>query len=141
MKKKLPAALIILMSIVFLFSFAIRQFRPAIPKVWDIKQLESMHLPYADTSIKLEFVTEAYYDQIPERISYKTYPFYMPGSEPEGYYDSLATIEPVVNFKEGDLKTEADWIKAGELIYDLPMNFIPLDSAMLSWLVAFIKSL
>ncbi len=95
-----------------------------------------MHLPYADTSIRMEFVTEEYYDQIPERVSYKTYPFYMPGSEPEGYYDSLASIDPVVNFKEEDLKTEEDWIRAGELIYDMPMNFIPLDSAMLVLLPA-----
>ena len=60
----------------------------------------------------------------------------MPGSEPKGYYDSLAQLDPVVNFKEEDLKTEADWIKAGELIYELPMNYFPLDSAMFSLLPA-----
>jgi hypothetical protein len=110
-----------------------------IPKVWDIEQLESMHLPYPDTSVDLGFISEEYYNQLPERISYKTYPFYMPGSEPKGYYDSLSKLEPVENFKQKDLKTEADWIKAGKLIYELPQNFIRLDSAMLANLPAIAK--
>ncbi len=139
MGRKISLTLLILFSIVFFVSFSTRHFMYDIPKVWNIKQLESMHLPYADTSIKLGFVTEEYYNQIADRISYKTYPFYMPGNEPEGYYEWLANIDPVVNFKEQDLKTDADWIKAGELIYELPMNFIPLDSAMLSLLPALAK--
>jgi hypothetical protein len=114
----------------FLLSFAIRQFNPVVPQTWDMDQLKSMHLPYADSSVKLEFVSEEYYRRIPVRISYKTYPFYMPGYEPKGYYDSLANIDPIVNFKEEDLKTEEDWIKAGELIYELPMNYIPLDAVL-----------
>src|SRR4051794_8770244 len=108
MGRKMTLTLLILFSIVFFVSFSTRHFIYDIPKVWNIKQLESMHLPYADTSIKLGFVTEEYYNQIADRISYKTYPFYMPGNEPEGYYEWLANIDPVVNFKEQDLKTEAD---------------------------------
>ena len=134
MNKKISLTLLALISIIFLLSFAFRQFKPFIPKVWDIQQLQSMHLPYADTSIKLGFIAEKAYNELPERISYQTYPFYMPGSEPAGYYDSLAQLDPVINFKEEDLQTEADWIHAGELIYELPMNYFPLDSAMLSLL-------
>jgi hypothetical protein len=136
MKKKIPFTLLALISILLTFSFAIKQFKPPIPKVWDVEQLQSMHLPYTDTSIKLGFLSEELYNQLSERVSYKTYPFYMPGSEPKGYYDSLLKLEPVANFKEEDLKTEADWVKAGELIYELPMNYFPLDSAMLSLLPA-----
>lgn len=93
-----------------------------------------MHLPYADSSVKLGFITEEEYNKLPERVSYKTYPFYMPGSEPPGYYDSLSKLDPIINFRAADLETEADWINAGELIYELPMNFTPLDSQMLSLL-------
>lgn len=136
MRKRTMLVLLAILSITASFQFAIRQFRPAIPRAWKIEQVESMHLPYPDTTAKLGFVSEEAYNNLPERISYKTYPFYMPGSEPAGYYDSLSKLEPVINFREEDLKTEADWIKAGELIYDLPMNFTPLDSATRSLLPA-----
>lgn len=134
MKKRTWFAIMVLCSMLFFLSFAIRQFKPAIPKAWNIEQLKSMHLPYTDTSVKLGFITEEEYNKLPERVSYKTYPFYMPGSEPAGYYDSLSKIEPVINFNEEDLKTEADWIKGGELIYEMPMNYTPLDSSMLALL-------
>jgi hypothetical protein len=35
----------------------------------------------------------------------------MPGKEPKQYYDSLAKLEPVINFREEDLQTEDDWFK------------------------------
>lgn len=136
MKKKTWLTLIGLSIVLFFFSFTIGQFKPPIPKAWDIQQLKSMHLPYPDTSAKLGFVTEEYYNQIPVRVSYKSYPFFMPGKEPKQYYDSLAKLEPVINFREEDLQTEDDWLKAGELIYELPMTFIPLDSQMLATLPA-----
>jgi len=79
MKKKLSLTFVALLCIILLFSFAVRQFMPSIPKVWDVEQLKSMHLPYPDTTIKLGFISEDYYNQLPVRISYKSYPFYMPG--------------------------------------------------------------
>jgi hypothetical protein len=121
-------------TVLSLLSFAIGYFTPDIPKGWDVEQLQTMHLPYADTTVKLGFITEEEYNKLPERIPYKTYPFYMPGSEPPGYYDSLSKLDPVIASREEGLKTEADWIKFGELIYDMPMNYIPLDSTMLSLL-------
>ena len=134
MKKKISLLLISSAIIISLLSFALDYFKPEIPKAWDVEQLQSMHLPYADTTIRLGFISEEAYNKLPERISYKTYPFYMPGNEPPGYYDSLSKLDPVINFNENELKTEAEWIKAGELIYELPMNYIPLDSNMLSLL-------
>ena len=139
MQKKTWIALLAIVSVVSLFSFTIGQFKPEIPKVWDVEKLESMHMPYPDTAAKIIPLTEEYYYQIPERVSYKTYPFYMPGREPKGYYEYLSKQDPVINFKEEELKTEADWIKAGELIYNLPQNFFPLDS-MLAMLPALGKA-
>src|SRR5687767_10854289 len=112
MKGKISIVLMILLFVIVGFTI-IQTYE--IPKVWDVGQLESMHLPYPDTSVKLGFFSEEYYNKLPERISYKTYPFYMPSSEPKGYYDSLAKLDPVINFNANDLKTEADWIKAGEI--------------------------
>jgi hypothetical protein len=120
MKKKIPFTLLALTSILFFFSFAIRQFKPPIPKVWDIEKLRSMHLPYPDSTMNMEPVSEAYYYSLPERLAYKTYPFYMPGKEPKGYYEWLRKQQPEVIFNAADIKTDEDWIKAGEIIYDLP---------------------
>ena len=105
-----------------------------IPKTWDIKRLHSMHLPFPDTSVKTNPISEEYYYQLPERVAYKTYPFYMPGKEPKGYYEWLRKQEPEIIFNPTDLKTDSDWIKAGEIIYDLPINSQVMDSAFLALL-------
>jgi len=55
----------------------------------------------------------------------------MPGKEPEGYYESLREKEPEVIFDASDIKTEADWIKAGEIIYDMHEVYQVMDSAFL----------
>lgn len=136
MKGKISIVLMLLLFVIVGFTI-IQTYE--IPKVWDVEQLESMHLPYPDTSVKLGFFSEEYYNKLPERISYKTYPFYMPGNEPKGYYDSLDKLEPVENFNVKDLKTEADWIKAGELIYELPQTFLPLDSSTRALLPLYAK--
>lgn len=139
MQKKTWIALLAIVNVVCLFSFTIGQFKPDIPKVWDLEKIQTMHLPYPDTAAKIIPVSEEYYYQLPERVSYKTYPFYMPGREPKGYYEYLSKLDPIINFKEEELKTEADWIKAGELIYNLPQTFYPLDS-MVEMLPALGKS-
>src|SRR5688572_15211345 len=126
-----------LLAAVSLFSFVTSHLNRDIPKTWDLEQLRTMHLPYADSTAHLEFLSEDLYNKLPVRTPYRSYPFYMPGSEPPGYYDSLSRLDPVVSFKEEDLRTEADWIKFGELIYEMPTNYLPVDSAMRSWLPAF----
>lgn len=110
-----------------------------IPKVWDMKKLHAMHLPLPDTSMIMEPVSEAYYYAMPERVSYKTYPFYMPGMEPEGYYERLREQQPEIIFDPAVLKTEADWIRAGETIYDMPQTFQIMDSAFITSLPALAK--
>ena len=72
MQNKTWIALLAILSVVSLFSFTIGQFKPDIPKVWDVEKIESMHLPYPDTNAKVIALSEEYYYQIPERVSYKT---------------------------------------------------------------------
>ncbi len=131
---KKSAVIVCLFSFVLLASYKLSRFTAEIPKTWDEEKLHSAHLPLADTSIKVRPVSEDYYYRIPERVMYKTYPMYMPGREPKGYYEWLRKQKPVIVFNPSAFTTEEDWIKAGETIFDMPTGFIPLDSAFLKTL-------
>ena len=60
---------------------------------------------------------------MPVRPIYKSYPVYRPDREPAGYVDSLKKKEPQIEFDPSTLKTKEDWIKAGELVFDAPIEF------------------
>ncbi|RYY14916.1 MAG: hypothetical protein EOO36_13455 [Cytophagaceae bacterium] len=66
------------------------------------------------------------YYQLPERIAYKNCPVYAP---PKGYWEWLHKQAPQVVFDPNTLRTEADWIRAGELLFELPID---VDGAILS---------
>jgi hypothetical protein len=63
-------------------------------------------------------------------VIYKTYPVYLYGREPDGYYEKLKKLDPEITFDADALVTEEDWIKAGELVYDwgLGVNNFDLDN-------------
>ena len=105
-----------------------------IPIVWDIDALHSMHLPDPDTTVIMEPASEAYYYSVPERVVYKTYPFYLPGKEPKGYFEWLKMQEPQIVFDPAEMKTEEDWTRAGEVIYDMPQtnSLVIMDSAFIA---------
>lgn len=63
------------------------------------------------------------------RTIYRGYPVYAPDKEPPGYMESLATKEPEVAFDPAKLRTEADWIRAGEVVFTAPIFFGTRDSA------------
>jgi hypothetical protein len=63
---------------------------------------------------------------MPVRPIYKSYPVYAPGKEPPGYLDWLKQQEPEIVFDAAKLKTEADWIRAGELVFDAPILYATL---------------
>ena len=132
MKKHLPFLTAGVVAAVLIVSISYITQSP-IPKVWDVDALHSMHLPYPDTSIILEPASEEYYYSLPERVVYKTYPFYMPGKEPKGYFDWLREQKPEIIFNASEMKTEEDWIKAGEIMYDMPQtnSLVIMDSAFL----------
>jgi hypothetical protein len=70
-------------------------------------------------------VSSGYYYKIPVRPIYKQYPVYAPGHEPSGYMDWLKQREPTIVWDDAGhrpaLKTEADWIHAGETVFDSPL--------------------
>jgi hypothetical protein len=129
-----------LVLFIFIASYTSNHFDPTIPKTWDDKKVLSAHLPLADSSIHVSPVTEDYYYRIPERAAYKTYPMYLPGREPKGYYDWLRQQKPAIVFNPALLKTEEDWIKAGEIIFNLPTIHIPIDSNFMTTLTMFGKT-
>jgi len=100
-----------------------------IPKTWDEEKLATMELPLADSTVKVKHYPADQYYQIPEMSVYKTYPVYIGGKEPPGYYDWLKQQEPEIIFDASKLKTENDWIKAGEHVFDMPVGFTTVDSA------------
>jgi len=95
-------------------------FTPAIPKTWDDLVMPSLEIPPADTAVSRGHVSADYYYRIPVRPIYKSYPVYAPGKEPTGYQEWLEQQEPETVFDASKLKTEADWIEAGEVVFDAP---------------------
>ncbi len=98
-------------------------FSPVIPRTWDGQALASTELPLASTGAPPEHISSDYYYRMPVRPIYKSYPIYAPGKEPAGYFDQLAEREPEIVFDPATLKTEADWVAAGELAFDAPIAY------------------
>src|SRR6476619_1368223 len=98
-------------------------FSPMIPRVWDDAEMAALQLPLADSTASPKQISADYYYRIPVRTIYKNYPVYAPGKEPAGYLEWLKQQEPESAFDAGALKTEADWIRAGELVFDSPISY------------------
>ena len=82
-----------------------------------------MELPLARAEASPVQIRSEYYYAIGIRPVYKSYPIYAPDREPAGYLDWLKQQEPEVVFDLSKLKTEDDWIKAGELVFEAPSTF------------------
>ena len=98
-------------------------YHPEIPKTWDASSLAALEVPLPDPRYSPVAVPVEYYYRVPVRPVYKTYPVYAPGREPEHYLEWLREQEPQVAFDPARLRSEADWIKAGELVFDAPFGF------------------
>ncbi len=139
-------------SFVFLFALAIGvaipvchaqkadpEFRPTIPKMWDDTEMAALELPLANPAGSPRHVGADYYYRIPVRPIYKQYAAYPPGAGPTGYFDWLRQQEPEIIWGEDKngrkyappLKTKADWIKAGEIVFDSVLGYFPLSDQFL----------
>ena len=98
-------------------------FVPGIPKVWVDEDMAKLEVPLANAAASPKHAPAEYYYRIPVRPIYKSYPVYVPGKEPVGYMESLNQLEPQLVFDASKLKTEEDWIKAGELVFDAPVFY------------------
>ena len=95
----------------------------SIPKVWDDAEIATVELPLADAMATPKHITADYYYRIPIRPIYKSYPVYALGREPLGYQEWLNQQEPQTVFDLSELKTEEDWTRAGEIVFDAPIFY------------------
>ena len=123
----LLAALLALTSLAVFFSGCQTRkpsiaFTPVIPKTWDDTIMANLELPLAEPAYSPKHVAADYYYRIPVRPIFQSFPVFHPKHEPPGYLDKLRRLEPRVLWDDANrrppLKTEADWIKAGELVFD-----------------------
>jgi hypothetical protein len=98
-----------------------KPFRLLVPRMWNDAAMADLELPLARAEHSLRMVSSEYYYRIPVRPVYKTYPVYARDREPSGYLDRLRNQEPASVFDAANLKTEQDWIRAGELVFDAPI--------------------
>jgi hypothetical protein len=94
-----------------------RPWKPVIPKVWDEAKLADWMTPVAGLNVRPAHISAAAYYAIPE-YNLRSYPVYVPGREPQGYWEMLQRVGPQPLFEPEKLKTEADWITAGERIFE-----------------------
>jgi hypothetical protein len=107
------------------------QFSPVVPRTWDDQAIAELEVPLADPVGSPKHVSADYYYRMPVRPIYKGYAIYSPGHEPPGYKAWLAQQEPELLWGEDrsgtthapPLDTEADWIRAGEMVFDAPIDF------------------
>jgi hypothetical protein len=95
-----------------------------VPRTWNDAEIARHEIPLADPVASPKHVSADYYYRIPVRPIYKGYPVYAPGHEPSGYMDWLKQQEPVIIWDDRGhappLKTDADWIRAGQIVFDAP---------------------
>jgi hypothetical protein len=100
----------------------------AIPRTWDDVAMATLEVPLANPIGSPKHVPASYYYRIPVRPIYKSYPVYAPGHEPLGYMEWLKRQEPQVVWDdkghEPPLVTTADWIKAGQIVFDADTDFV-----------------
>ena len=94
-----------------------------IPKTWDDSAVASVTVPLAVPDASPVQIPAKYYYGIPVRPIYQSYPVYHPSKEPPGYLDRLRAHEPKISFDPSNLKSESDWIRAGEDVFDAPITF------------------
>jgi mono/diheme cytochrome c family protein len=100
--------------------------QPNIPRTWEDAAVAELEVPLANPAFSPVHISEAEYYRLPERVIYKSYPVYHPDREPPGYMEWLARQEPEIAFDAARLKTRADFIAAGEVVFNAPTTFGPL---------------
>lgn len=98
-------------------------YSPVIPRTWSDEEMAVLELPLADGAATPKHISMDYYYRIPVRPIYKSYTVYAVGKEPPGYLEWLKQQEPETVFDATNLKTEADWIAAGEMVFDAPIFY------------------
>jgi hypothetical protein len=93
-----------------------RDWKPEIPRVWDDAALAEWATPVAGLNVRPAHLSPDAYYALPED-NLRTYPVYLPGREPQGYWDMLQTIGPKPLVEPETLKSREDWVRAGARVF------------------------
>ena len=96
---------------------AAQRWTPDIPKVWDEAALADWVTPVAGLNVRPAHMSEKDYYTMPE-YNLRSYPVYMPGREPDGYWDMLNRVGPKPLIEPETLKSEAEWLEAGRRVFE-----------------------
>jgi len=88
----------------------------AIPKTWDEKALKDWATPLAGLNVRPSHISSEQYYALPAD-NLKTWPVYLRGREPEGYWQMLQSVGPQPMIEPQKLNSEADWIEAGRTVF------------------------
>src|SRR5687768_5493022 len=92
------------------------EWKPEIPRVWDEAALADWATPLAGLNVRPSHISPEAYYALPEE-NLRTYPVYLPGREPQGYWEMMQTIGPKRLIEPEKLKTKEDWIRAGGQVF------------------------
>ncbi len=88
-----------------------------VPRTWDEQALHDWATPVAGLNLRPgHFSEEEYYRAPVDNL--RTYPVYYPWREPAGYWEMLQTVGPKPLIEPGTLQTDADWIHAGQRVFE-----------------------
>ena len=100
------------------FAVSAQPFHPDIPRTWDDREVAAFQLPLAQRDRSPRYLSSLEYYALKVRPIYRTYPVYVAGREPTGYFESLKQKEPEIVFDASKLRTNEDWIRAGEQVFE-----------------------
>jgi hypothetical protein len=84
----------------------------SVPRIWDDKSLADWATPLAALRVPPAHYTAAEYYAAPSH-NLRTYPVYLPGKEPPGYWEDLQKKKPEPLVDAAKIRTTQDWIDAG----------------------------
>lgn len=102
---------------------------PEIPRAWNDREVQGFELPLAQPGHSPRYLSAAEYYALEVIPIYRSYPVYVPGTEPAGYLDSPKEKDPEIIFDPAKLRTEEDCIRAGGIVFRAPREFRPVGVA------------
>src|SRR4051812_4975336 len=89
----------------------------AAPRIWNDRDLAAWATPLTNINVRPGHLPEKEYYAVAVGDWVRSYPVYLPGREPEGYWQMLQSKKPEPLITPG-APTEAGWIEAGRRAYD-----------------------
>lgn len=86
-------------------------------KIWDDKALADWATPIAGLNVRPGHYSERQYYAAPNGEWLRTYPVYLPGREPVGYWDMLLRKSPEPLITPGKRNRSA-WVAAGRIVFE-----------------------